>query len=469
MRQVEVIVLGAGPAGYACAIRLAQLGKKVLIIDEAELGGVCLNRGCIPSKALIHAGSFYERMSQVQTMGIEVDGLKMHLNRLMEWKDSVVKKLTQGIHHLFHANGCELLKGRARFLSSHTLEVDVIEEKQVIDFQVCIIATGSRPMELSGFEVDQVRILDSTGALNLNQIPRSLLCIGGGYIGLELGTFYAKIGTKVKIVENGSVILREMDSELRETVLNRLQQLGIEVCFNQTLKGSQKMIEGVQVCLESNGVETKQVYEKVLVSIGRKPNSDQLGLKEIGVQMDEKGFILVNRQQQTSIPHLYAIGDITGPPLLAHKASKEAMVAAEVIAGKKMRYEVIGMPIVIFTDPEIATVGFTEKQAKDQGYQVQVSKVPYTINGRALGMGESQGWIKIVSDQSSHLLLGVQIAGAQASHLISEGTLALEMGAQLEDLALTLRPHPTLSEIFMEAAQVNLGSSIHFYQRKSEK
>jgi dihydrolipoamide dehydrogenase len=466
----DVVVLGAGPAGYVCAIRLAQLGKKVTVIDRAEVGGVCLNRGCIPSKALIHAGTLYQKISHASEIGIEVQGAKIDLPKLMKWKDSVVQKLTGGVASLLKANGCNFIAGDARFTGPKSLEVKSAAGTTQVTFNQCVIATGSRPAALPGFEIDQKLILDSTGALAVQKLPKSMLCIGGGYIGLELGTFYAKVGTKVTVVEAGPTLLGGVDPDLTKIVARKLEKMGVAIHLKTSIKGCKKGPQGVEVTFmdSESKSEKKQEFETVLVTIGRTPNSDQLNLEKAGLKTDAKGFLTVDSQRRTAIPHIYAIGDIAGQPLLAHKGSKEGIVAAEAIAGQKTQYDVIAMPAVIFTEPEIATVGLTEAEAKAKGLDVRVGNFPYGANGRALSVGEPDGFVKMIGDGKTGRLLGVHIVGAEASNLISEAALAIEMGAHVEDLALTVHPHPTLPETLMEAAEATLGHAIHIFQKKPQ-
>jgi dihydrolipoamide dehydrogenase len=466
-QTADVVVLGAGPAGYVCAIRLAQLGKKVTVIDRAEMGGVCLNRGCIPSKALIHAGGLYEKMKHASEIGIEVQGAKVNLPQLMKWKESVVQKLTGGVGSLLKANGCQVIAGEARFLGPKELEIKTPAGVTHLTFSQCVIATGSRPAQLPGVEVDQKQILDSTGALSLQKLPQSMLCIGGGYIGLELGSFYAKVGTQVTVVEAGAQLLGGVDPALTQVVSRKLEKNGVSILLKTQVKAIKKTAGHVEVTLFDGSAEKKHLFDVVLVTIGRTPNSEHLGLEKAGLKTDSKGFLAVNAQRQTSVPHLYAIGDIAGQPLLAHKGSKEGIVAAEAIAGMKSVYDVVAMPAVIFTDPEIATVGLTEAEAKAKGLAIQVGNFPYAANGRALSVSEPDGFVKMIGDAKSGRLLGVHIVGAEASNLISEAALALEMGAHVEDLALTVHPHPTLPETLMEAAEATLGHAIHVFQKKS--
>ena len=462
--QAEVVVIGAGPAGYPCAIRLAQLGKKVTIIDDGMIGGVCLNIGCIPSKALIYASSFYEKLQHAEEMGIKIKGkVDIDLPKLMTWKQSVVKKLTGGVGTLLKGNGCTVIDGRATFTGPNSLSVKTKDGTKEIQFKECVIATGSRPTEVPVFKVDQKDVLDSTGALSLKAVPKSMLCIGGGYIGMELGMFYAKLGTKVTVVEAGPRILGIVDPQLTRVVEAKMKKLGMKTLVDTKVESLKKGAKGVEVAFSGSKKET---FEKVLVTIGRTPNTDKLDLDKAGVKTD-KGFISVNAQRRTNIPNIYAIGDVAGQPLLAHKGTKEGLICAEVIAGKRVVYDVLAMPAVIFTDPEIATVGLTEAEAKEQGFDPMVGAFPYAANGRALSVGEPEGTLKIIGDKKTGRLLGVHIVGAEASNLIAEATLAIEMGAEVEDLALTVHAHPTLPEIMMEAAEVTLGKAVHIMAKKS--
>lgn len=460
----DVVVIGSGPAGYVCAIRLAQLGKKVTVVEKAQIGGVCLNVGCIPSKALIHAGTTYDKLSHSDQMGITVKGVALDFKKLMSWKGEVVKKLTGGVAQLLKANGCTVIAGDAKFLSATQIEVKKPDGVDTITFKNAVIASGSRPAQIPGFEVDQKLVLDSTGGLSQESLPATMLCVGGGYIGLELGTFYAKVGTKVTIVEAGPALLGIVDPDLVKVVQKNLVKRGVEILVSTTVKSIKKNANNVEVTFASNAGEKKQVFDKVLVTIGRTPNTETLGLDKAGVKIDSKGFIPTNEKRQTSVPTIFAIGDVAGQPLLAHKGSKEGMIAAEVIAGKNVIYDVKAMPAVIFTDPEIATVGLSESEAKAKGLAVTLGVFPFAANGRALSVAEPDGMVKIVSEAKTGRLLGVHIVGAEASNLIAEATLAIEMGANVEDLALTVHAHPTLPETIMEAAEVSLGHPIHIYK-----
>ncbi len=461
-KKTQVVVIGAGPAGYVCAIRLAQLGKKVIVVEKAEAGGVCLNRGCIPSKALIYAGSLYEKMHHSTEMGFTVQGVQVDMKQLQKWKNSVVSKLTGGVSGLLKANGCEVIAGEARFLGPRQLKV----ADTTIDFEQCVVATGSRPTPLKGFDVDQKTVLDSTGALSQDSLPQSLVCIGGGYIGLELGMFYAKMGVEVTVVEAGPQLLGIMDRDLVRVVEKKMKALKMKVLTGTFVKGMKKSKSGCEVEVETDGKKSTLSTQKVIVTIGRIPNTDSLDLEKAGLKTDSHGFLRVGPTRMTDIPGIYAIGDVAGQPLLAHKGSKEGIVAAESIAGKSTVYDVAAIPAVIFTDPEIASVGLSESEAKQQGYDVQVGTFPFAANGRALSVTEPEGMVKMVADRPSGRLLGVHIVGVEASNLIAEASLALEMGATVEDIASTVHAHPTLPETLMEAAEATLGHAIHIFQRK---
>lgn len=462
--QADVVVIGAGPAGYVCAIRLAQLGKKVTVIEKADVGGVCLNRGCIPSKALIHVGTTFEKTQHAEDLGITVKGAALDFKKMMAWKGEVVKKLTGGVAQLLKANGCTVIAGDAKFTSSTSLEVKTATGTQTIQFKQCVVATGSRPAAIPGFDVDQKLVLDSTGGLDQDALPATLLCVGGGYIGMELGTFYAKVGSKVTIVEAGPQILGIIEADMVRVVEKGLKKRGVEVLVSTSVKSLKKNANNVEVTFAGKDGEKKQTFDKVLVTIGRAPNSDGIGLEKAGIKIDSKGFVLVNNRRQTSVSNIFAIGDVAGQPLLAHKGSKEGMVAAEAIAGMKTVYDVKAMPAVIFTDPEIATVGMTETEAKQKGIAVTVGVFPYAANGRALSVNEPDGMVKLVSDAKKGTLLGCHIVGTEASNMIAEATLAIEMGANVADLALTVHAHPTLPEAIMEAADVALGHAIHIFK-----
>lgn len=469
----EVLVIGAGPGGYVAAIRAAQLGKEVTLIEKDELGGICLNHGCIPSKALIYAANLVHKMRQgrnLNDMGITVSGVKVNIEKLQSWKENnVVHKLTSGIAQLCKGHGIEVIKGRATFTSPKKVNIESEHGTQAIEFKKAIIATGSRSIELPGFEFDGEIILSSRHALKLKKVPGRFLIIGGGYIGLELGTVYAKLGSRVTVVEMMSQLLPGTDIELVRIVERKLKQLGVEVHLNSKAKSLVKGKDGVQVIVDAQGKELKLEADKVLVSVGRRPNHQGLSLDKAGVELDGTGFVRIDGHLRTTNPNIYAIGDVAGPPLLAHKATYEGIVAAEVIAGLPSAPDWRAVPAVIFTDPEIATAGLTEKEAQEQGYTTIVGKFPFAALGRALTMGETDGFIKVVADESTQQILGVHIVGPEASNLISEATLAIEMGATLEDIALTIHPHPTLPESFMEAAEAAMGKAIHILSPRKKR
>lgn len=463
--EVDVLVIGGGPGGYVAAIRAAQLGRKVTLVDKAELGGVCLNRGCIPSKAIISAAEHLTMIKDAKKMGIDVEGVSVDLSRLMEWKDSVVKKLTGGVSTLLKGNKVEVIKGEAYFNGKNSVKIATENASQTYEFKACIVATGSRPAELPFLKFDGERILSSTEALNLQEVPKRLLVIGGGYIGLELGTAYSKLGSEVTILEGADNILPGVDQAMVRMVSRNLKKLGVTVHTKAKVTSGKKDGDEVIVTAEVGGEEKTFTADYVLVAVGRKPNTDELGLEQAGVELDERGFIKVDKRLRTSNPNIFAIGDVAGGALLAHKASYEGKVAAEVIAGQPSEVDYVAMPFVIFSDPEIAYTGLSEQEAKEQGYDPVVSRFAFQANGRALSMEKADGFIQVIADKESKQLLGVQIVGPEASSLIAEAVLAIEMGANAEDLSLTIHAHPTLPEALMEAAEGVLGHAIHMVNK----
>jgi dihydrolipoamide dehydrogenase len=467
VKQTDVCVIGAGPGGYVAAIKLAQLGKKVIVVDREKVGGVCLNCGCIPSKALISAAHFYDKMQHATDMGINAGKTSVDMPKLQEWKQSVVNKLTGGVGQLLKANGCEYIAGAAKFLSPQELEIKMSDgATEKIKATNFVIATGSRPIEIPGFSYDKKNVLSSTEALELSDLPKRLAVIGGGYIGLEIGSFYQKFGVDVTVIEAGKALLAGVvDADCVQVVARKLKKRGVKVLLNAKAQSFKKVGSDLVITLNVEGVEQTVAADKILVTVGRKPNSDQMGLSQIGLKIDKRGFIEVDKQLRTNIPHIYAIGDIAGQPMLAHKASKEGIICAEVIAGHNAVMDVKTVPAVIFTDPEIASAGLTVEEAQAKGFETKVGQFPYVANGRALSMMDSDGFVKIVMDKKTGVVLGVHIVGYEASNLISEAALAIEMGATAEDIASTIHPHPTLPEMLMEAAEAAMGQAIHIMSK----
>jgi dihydrolipoamide dehydrogenase len=460
--QYDTVVIGAGPGGYVAAIRLAQLGKKTLCIEKDRIGGTCLNYGCIPSKALISAAGLYHRIDHATDMGISVKEKQLDFAATQAWKGTVVGKLTGGVAQLLNRNGADVMTGVATFKDANTLQVETGDGTEEVGFTDAIIATGSRPFFLKGFEPDGELVVGSRQALDFVEVPERLLVIGGGYIGLELGIAYAKLGTVVTVVEMMDTLLPGSPKELSRMVARRCKQLGIAVHLNTAANSLKKSKTKATLTATGPG-EEELTFEadRILVTIGRKPLTDSLGLEAIGLQTDAGGFIPVDGQRRTAVPNIYAIGDVAGEPMLAHKASKEGLVAAEAIAGESVSYDHRAVPAVIFTDPEIAYVGLSEDEATQQGFEVFTGRFPFAASGRALAINEAEGFVKVIGDAKSGALLGVQIVGPEASDLISEACLALEMGARVEDVGFTMHPHPTLGESVMEAAEAALGKAIH--------
>lgn len=466
---VHIAIVGGGPGGYAAAFLAADLGMKVTLIDpEVNPGGVCLYRGCIPSKALLHVAKLLEESRQAKNWGIEFGEPKVDLARLRSWKESVVKRLTGGLGQLSKQRAVQYIQGKAAFENSNTLRVSKAGgAEEVLSFDRIILATGSRPSIVPTLKIDSPRLMDSTGALDLQEIPKSLLVIGGGYIGLELGSVYAALGTKVTVVEMLSGLLPGADRDLVLPLHKRLEKMFENIRLNTTVKSLKA--EGQGICATFEGAEVKErerVFDRVLVSVGRKPNSEIPGLDKTQVQVEPKGFLQVNKQLQTADPSIYAIGDVVGEPMLAHKAMHEGRTAVEAIAGRKVSFEPQAIPAVVFTDPEIAWAGLTETQAKESGREIAVAKFPWGASGRAITLDRPEGMTKLIFDPKTERVLGVGIVGAGAGELIAEGVLAIEMAALAGDLELTIHPHPTLSETVMEAAEVFFGTSTDVYRPK---
>ncbi len=471
-QRFDAVVIGAGPGGYPAAIRLGQLKVKTAIIEREYMGGVCLNVGCIPSKAVIHAAKMYEKMGHADELGISLPGKpSLDMKKLQTWKGGVVNKLTSGVRTLLKGNGVEVIDGTAKLEKSgpdgHRITVQTKNGPQTIIAKNVVLATGSRPFEIPGFKIDQNRIIDSTGALALDHVPQRMVVIGGGYIGLELGMVYAKFGTKVTVVEALPRVLASMDKDCVAVVERKLRKMGIEVMANTKAKSWEDKGDRAVLTVELQDGKTATIdTDKILVSVGRRPNSENLGLDAAGVAVDKRGFVTADDHLRTNVPGIYAIGDLIGGMMLAHKATKEGEVVAEIIAGHKAAFDVRTIPAVVFTDPEIASTGLTEDEAKAKGHAtLKVGKFPFAALGRALSVNDTEGFCKVVADAKTGELLGLHIVGNGASDLISEGALAIEMGAVADDLRLTIHPHPTLSEAVMEAAAAALGEAVHIINR----
>ena len=463
--HVEALVIGAGPGGYVAGIRLGQLKKKAMVVERDKPGGICLNVGCIPSKALINAAKTYDKLRHGGDIGILADNIRVDMVKMQSWKSEVVSKLTGGVKMLLKANGCDYRTGVARLTSRNTVELTAADGSKVtIQADNIVVATGSRPIEIPGFKFDGQRIVDSTGALAFDAVPERFVVIGGGYIGIEIGTLYAKLGSKVTVVEALPAILAGNDPDIVQVVARKLKKLGVEVMTGAKAKSWSEKDGRAAVVVDVGGNDVTLDADKVLVAVGRRPISDGLGLEEVGVKL-ERGFIPVDKRLRTNVPGIYAIGDVAGQPMLAHKASREAEVVAEVIAGHKAEFDVRCIPAVIFSDPEVASAGITADEAKQRGREVKVGKFPFSVLGRAIANADTDGFVKVVIDAASKEVLGIHVVGNGASDVIAEAALAIEMGALADDLSMTIHAHPTLPEAIMEAAKASLGEAIHIQNR----
>ena len=464
----DLVVIGAGPGGYHAAIRGAQLGLSVAVVEKDDgsgiggLGGVCLNWGCIPSKSLIGVGNLVEKARHFGSMGVVKGELSVDFEKLQEWKRTVVERLTGGVQMLLKKNKVSLLTGTARFVGPHELEVDGGEgATRRVKAQAIIIATGSRPIEIPGFAIDGVDVISSREALDLTEGPKRLAVIGGGIIGLEIGTFYAKTGSELTVIELLPTLLPGTDPDLTKVVTRNLKKRKAKILLEAGASGYKKTDTGLVIEGTRKGEPFTVEADKILLSVGVRPNTEALGLADIGVETDRRGHIVVNERLESSVKGVHAIGDCTPGPYLAHRASKEGIIAAEAIAGKPSVVDWRAMPGAIFTDPELSMVGMNEAQAKEAGHEVTVGKFPFSASGRALAAAETDGFVKVVADAKDGALLGVFIAGMEASNLIAEAALAIEAGLTAEDLALTVHAHPTLPEGLMEAAEAAIGKAIH--------
>jgi dihydrolipoamide dehydrogenase len=467
--NLHIAIIGGGPGGYAAAFLAADIGLKVTLIDpELNPGGVCLYRGCIPSKALLHIAKLIDETRHAKNWGIDYTNPKIDLPRLRSWKEGVVKKLTGGLGVLSKQRKVEYIQGRATFENSNTLRVSRANgSEDSLTFDRIVIATGSRPAIVPSLKLETPRMMDSTSALDLSDVPGTLLVVGGGYIGLELGTVYAALGCKVSVVEMLPGLLPGADRDLVLPLHKRMEKVFDSILLNTTVAAVKEEPNGIRVTFDGPEVkEREKLFDKVLVSVGRKPNSEIPGLEKTQVKVGQRGFIQVNKQLQTDDPAIYAIGDVVGEPMLAHKASHEGRTAVEAIAGDKVAFEPNAIPAVVFTDPEIAWCGLTETQAQQDNREIKVAKFPWGASGRALTIDRTEGITKLLIDPQTERVLGVGIVGVGAGELIAEGVLAMEMGALAKDIALTIHPHPTLSETVMESAEVFFGTSTDVYRPK---
>lgn len=466
----KALIIGAGTGGYPCAIRLGQLGVDTMLVEKDKPGGVCLNWGCIPSKALISATKLVHKAGHASDMGISFGGpAKVDMKQMQVWKSGIVKKLTGGVQTLVKVNGATYVNGTARFLGPKKVEITYADGRpsDVVEADNVVIATGSVPIRIPGFEIDQKRIVDSTGALDLDYVPDEMVCIGGGIIGLELGQTFQRLGTKLTVIEGMDRVLGPCDADTAAVVHKQIEKDGGTILVKAKAKGWREANGKALVAVELADGTTKEIpADVVLVAVGRRPVTEGMDLEKTGVKKNERGFIVVDERMQTNVPGVFAVGDVVGQPMLAHKASHEGELVAEIIHGKKAINDVRTIPNVVFTEPEIASAGLGEEEAKAKGYELQIGKFPFAVLGRAIALGETNGFVKVLIDKKDHRVLGVHIVGPEASDLISEASLAIEMGAFAEDLSLTVHPHPTLAEAIMEAAKHALGEAIHIQNKR---
>ena len=461
----NVVVVGAGPAGYVCAIRLAQLGQKVTVVEKEYIGGTCLNVGCIPSKALIAAGALMEKVAHASAMGISVQGLDLDVEKLVGWKAGIVAKLTGGVSGLLKNHKVAVVMGTASFVDAHTLRVQTEQGEQTLKADSIVVATGSAPIAIRGFDFDEDKVWSSTGALAPKRVPEHLVVIGGGYIGLELGLMYRSLGSRVTVLEATAGALPGQDRDCVRVIERAMKKRKVELMTETFASGYEAKGTELHVRIKTKQGEATVVCDQIASCVGRRPFSAGLALDKAGLAVDDKGFLSVDEQMRTQVPHIYAIGDIAGQPMLAHKGSREGLVAAAVIAGRPERYDVRCVPAVIFTAPEMASVGLQEDEAKAKGYEIRTGQFPFAASGRAMSLLETDGFVKIIADAASDEVLGVHMVGPEVTELIAEAALAIEMGATTEDLARTIHAHPTLPEAVMEAAEAVHSMAVHIYQK----
>jgi len=471
-QETGLAVIGGGPGGYAAAFHAAEMGMKVTIVDSgSKLGGVCLNRGCIPSKALLHVAKLIQESKESADWGVKFAKPKIDVDALRAWKDGIIDKLASGVEQLAKRRNVEVIQARATFADSRTVSLKYEGQAPEgapshLSYEQAILATGSVPAMPGLFKIDDPRVMNSTGALELETIPKTLLVIGGGYIGLELGTMYAALGSKVTVVELTEGLLPGADRDLVRPLHTRLTGLFEGIFLNAKVEKLEVRKEGIAVFMSGSGAPAEEVFDRVLVSVGRWPNSMNLGLEATRVEVDEKGFVRIDAQRKTNDPSIYAIGDVAGQPMLAHKASREAKVAVEAASGQKSTFDNTAIPAVVFTDPEVAWCGLTETEARAQKQNVKVVRFPWAASGRAVTLARTEGLTKLIFDPESERVLGVGIVGPGAGELIAEGVLAVEMAAVARDLADTIHAHPTLSETIMESAEAFFGQATHLYRPK---
>jgi len=465
--KTQVLVLGGGPGGYTAAFRAADLGKQVTLVERYPvLGGVCLNVGCIPSKTLLHVAKVLNEAKELSAAGISFTQPDINLEQLRDWKNKVSSQLNAGLATLAKQRNITVIKGSGRFVSATQMLVEDGDSEQTVDFEQAIIAVGSQPVKIPGFPYEDARLMDSTDALNLETIPDKLLIIGGGIIGLEMATVYHALGSRVTIVEMQEQIIPGCDKDLVRPLLQRIKKQYDNIFLETRVKAMEPVSEGLKVAFEGASAPETELFDKVLVAVGRRPNGHLIDAGKAGVKVDERGYIAVDEQQRTSVKHIFAIGDVVGNPMLAHKAAHEGKIAAEVIAGMNVSNQALTIPAVAYTDPEIAWMGLTENEAQAQGIAYEKGVFPWAASGRSLSMGRKEGLTKLLSDKQSGRILGAGIAGVNAGELIAEAVLALEMGATAEDLALTVHAHPTLAETLGFSAEMIEGTITDLFIKK---
>lgn len=465
--HTELVVLGAGPGGYTAAFRAADLGKKVVLIERyPSLGGVCLNVGCIPSKTLLHVAKIISEAEEISKHGVAFAKPTISIDKLRSWKESIIKKLSHGLQMLAKQRNITIIQGSGKFKTAHMMQVETAKGLKKVSFDHCIIAAGSSAARIAGFPYDDARIIDSTGALKLETIPQHMLIVGGGIIGLEMATVYAALGSKISIVELMDQLIPGADFDLIQPLQKRIKKHYEAIYLKTKVANIEAKKTGLKVTFEGEKAPETQTYDCILMAVGRRPNGREIGAENAGVTVNERGFIPVDQQLRTNVPHIFAVGDIIGEPMLAHKASHEGKLVAEIIAGHNVAFDARTIPSVAYTDPEIAWMGLTENQAKAQGVEYETAIFPWAASGRAISMGREDGQTKIIFDPKTRRILGAGIVGVNAGELIAETVLALEMGADMEDIGLTIHPHPTLSETVLFAAEIATGSITDLYMPK---